>query len=110
MTATDPEVFRHGRAAEGNRRRKAVPLAVVLRQEGHEAAPDSPRERRRLERAAGVRRSSDDTWDLAVRIAAWQDRVAERTDEPPWWDGFGGSGRGPVVVLAVPLDAERARA
>ena len=58
--------FRHSTHAEQQRTLKAVALELQLRRDGIPAAAARtlpPKARRRVEAAAGVRRSSDETWE-----------------------------------------------
>ncbi len=87
----DPAVFAHSAAAERNRRRKAVALAVVVRARDVDVVPDDRKARRALLNAAGVKTASDETWRQAMRAARWQDWVETLglPGAPPWLDCWG---------------------
>lgn len=88
---TDPSVFRHNTVADRNRRRKAVALAVVIRSHDVDVLPDDRKARRRLLNLAGLRSASEETWQMAMRAARWQDWVAAERPclPPPWLDCWG---------------------
>ena len=68
MTAPD---WGHNSFAEQARMEKAIALEHRLRLDGipsTAARTLPPTARRNVERAAGVRRSSDETWDLTFRL------------------------------------------
>lgn len=64
--------FAHTANAQTNRRGKAELLAGFMTSTRIQRPPKTERERRDLERAAGVNRASDETWAIAIQL--WTDR------------------------------------
>lgn len=65
---TTPDIdWQHNAAARTNRLVKATRLADAL---ADRPFPATAEERRDVERVAGIRRASDETWSMAIEIAA----------------------------------------
>lgn len=60
--------FAHTRTAQESREAKATRLARFMADTRLPRAPASNQERRDVERAAGVKRASDETWARAIEI------------------------------------------
>lgn len=77
--------FAHSSFAEQARTTKAIALETQLRRDGIPAAAARtlpPASRRRIERAAGVRRSSDETWDRAFAFLEDAERSRYPKESP----------------------------
>jgi hypothetical protein len=76
VTAVD---YGHTSWAQEQRTQKAVRLEAYLRSHGYTVLLTeslAPSQRRQVERAAGVRTSSDETWQLVLRLMRSSERPA----------------------------------